>query len=160
MWWILIYGIVTFTICEGSILTQVDMTDPIQKFSNDMYQILGQTEFGNMVYSPYSIHTTMAMVLGGSPRNSSTFKQLAEVLGVKNISPKSFQIDHSLLRSFYSEVHQRNMDINSDDPNLEIINAHRIFAKKDLNIRDDYTLAMDTFFRAGTQSILKFEIIF
>ena len=143
---LLAYKIITLTICEGSVLTQVNLNDPIQKFSNDMYHILGRADSGNMVYSPYSIHTTMAMVLAGSPKNSNTFKQLAEVLGVKDQSPKSFQIDHSLIRSFYSEVQQRNM---GNDPNLDIVTAHRIFAKNGLKIKDDYALALDTFFRAG-----------
>ena len=78
MLWFLTYGIITFTICEGKVLTQVNIADPIQQFSNDMYRILGQAESGNMVYSPYSIHTTMAMVLGGAPKDSNTYKQLRQ----------------------------------------------------------------------------------
>ena len=168
MLWFLTYGIITFTICEGKVLTQVNIADPMQQFSNDMYRILGQAESGNMVYSPYSIHTTMAMVLGGAPKDSNTYKQLAKVLGAEDISLKSFYIDLSLLRSFYGEVQRRNKNVEEEcqtstesdydyeepcdnDPNLDILTSHRIFAKEGLDIKDDYTLGLDAFFRAGKQ---------
>ena len=52
----------------------VDLGDPIKTFSNKLFTKLGHAENGNMVFSPYSIHTTMAMALAGSPEDSKTYK--------------------------------------------------------------------------------------
>ena len=41
-----------------------------------------------------------------------------------------------------------------NDPNLDILNSHRIFAKEGLDIKSDYILGLDTFFRAGKQFII------
>ena len=53
---------------------RVMLSDPIHAFSNDMFARLGENETGNMVFSPYSIHTIMAMALNGSPENSKTYQ--------------------------------------------------------------------------------------
>ena len=66
-------GLFLFTSCHASIF-DVGLGDPIQAFSKDVFTRLGQEETGNMVFSPYSIHTTMAMALAGSPENSKTYQ--------------------------------------------------------------------------------------
>ena len=65
-------GLFLFT-CDASIF-DVGLGDPIQAFSKDVFTRLGKEETGNMVFSPYSIHTTMAMALAGSPENSKTYQ--------------------------------------------------------------------------------------
>ena len=169
MLWFLIIGIIAPKSCKASVLTEVGIADSMQQFNDNMYRILGQEESGNLIYSPYSIHVTMAMVLAGSPKDSQTYKQLASALGASDISPESFQIDNSLIRSFYKEVQRKNKNDKDDcqnqpveddydyydeepcdgDPNLDIMTGYRIFAKKGLRIKDDYSLSLDTFFRAG-----------
>ena len=66
-------GLFLFSSCEASLFS-VELGDPIQAFSEDIFTRLGQAETGNMVFSPYSIHTTMAMALAGSPENSKTYQ--------------------------------------------------------------------------------------
>ena len=170
MLWFLTFAIIAVNTCKGSVLTKVDIADSIRQFSDNMYDILGQEESGNMIYSPYSVHVTMAMALAGSPEDSKTYKQLTKALGAPDVSPQSFQIDNSLIRSFYREVQRRNQNDEDDcqnepeddycdyppcgepcdnDPNLDILTGYRIFAKQGLNIKDDYGLALDTYFRAG-----------
>ena len=66
-------GLFLFTSCNSSIF-DVGLGDPIQAFSKDVFTRLGKEETGNMVFSPYSIHTIMAMALNGSPENSKTYQ--------------------------------------------------------------------------------------
>ena len=64
-------------ICFGIYDTSAErvmLSGPIHAFSNDMFARLGEKETGNMVFSPYSIHTIMAMALNGSPENSKTYQ--------------------------------------------------------------------------------------
>ena len=71
--------------------TTKDLTDRIQRFSTDIYRILGQAHSGNMIYSPFSIHAALTMTLVGSPEDSKTFKELRNALELNDISSKSFQ---------------------------------------------------------------------
>ena len=66
-------GFLFANVCEGT-LSDVDLGEPIKTFSNKIFTKLGHAETGNMVFSPYSIHTTMAMALAGSPEDSKTYK--------------------------------------------------------------------------------------
>ena len=66
-------GFLFANVCEGT-LSDVDLGEPIKTFSNKIFTKLGHVETGNMVFSPYSIHTTMAMALAGSPEDSKTYK--------------------------------------------------------------------------------------
>merc|ERR1711936_492048 len=54
----------------------------MRQFHENLYNVLGENENGNLVYSPYSIHTAMTMVLIGTPGNSTTYTELAKALGI------------------------------------------------------------------------------
>ena len=73
MWWCTFLTFGLFPHVNASIF-DIGLGDPIQAFSKDVFTRLGKEETGNMVFSPYSIHTTMAMALAGSPENSKTYQ--------------------------------------------------------------------------------------
>ena len=104
----LTFAIIALHFCKGIELTEVGIADPIQQFGKNPYRILGQEESGSMVYSPYSIHVTMSMILAGFPEDSKTYKQLAKALGVPDTFPKSIQNVKLMIRSFYREVQRKN----------------------------------------------------
>ena len=75
MWYsILGFGLLFFFGIYDTSAERVMLSGPIHAFSNDIFARLGQKETGNMVFSPYSIHTIMAMALNGSPENSKTYQ--------------------------------------------------------------------------------------
>ena len=103
-----------------------------------------------MVYSPYSIHTVMAMALVGSPEDSDTFKDLSKVLRADNFTAQEFNIDYSLLRSHYREIERKykvevdcevpeNIEDNYDydgnaicdnKPDLDVRTGYRVYAQR------------------------------
>ena len=169
MWWFLALGAITFATCKGSPLIRIDLAKPIINFSNDFYNHLGKTENGNMVYSPYSIHTVMAMALVGSPEDSDTFKDLSKVLRADNFNAQEFNIDYSLLRSHYREIERKykvevecevpeNIEDNYDydgnaicdnKPDVDVRTGYRVYAQKGWDVKSDYRISLDTYYRAG-----------
>ena len=114
----------------------------------------------------------MAMALLGSPKDSSTFKQLSEALKSSGLHAQDYNIGYSLLRSHYKVVRERNvaedeyceppesyddyygLDSDCDDtPDLDIRTGYRLFFKKDLNISSEFKQTLDTYYRAGNTRI-------
>ena len=165
MWWFLALGTITLATCKGSPLIKVDLAKPIINFSNDLYKHLGKAENGNMVYSPYSIHAVMALALAGSPEDSDTYKQLTEVLKADKVTSQEFKIDYSLLRSHYREIERKyrveeecegpievdyDGNLSCDNkPDLDIRTGYRVYTQKGLDVKSDYRIELDTFYRAG-----------
>ena len=176
MWWFLAIGAIIFSTCEGSTLADIELARPITQFSNEFYHHLGKFENGNMVYSPYSIHTVMAMALLGSPSDSSTYKQLSEALESSALDSQDYNIGYSLLRSHFKVVRERNvpdedceepdtygdyypdyygLDIKCDDtPDLDIRTGYRLFFRDDLNLSSEFRQTLDTYYRAGNTRIV------
>ena len=101
MWLLGIIGFVTLVTCQSSPLTKINLSAPVGKFTRDVYAQLGKSEKGNMVLSPFSIHTTMAMALAGSPPKSNTYKNLANALNLDVNNPKAVNIDYALVRNYF-----------------------------------------------------------
>ena len=175
MWWFLAFGVITFSTCDGSTLAEIKLANPITQFSNEFYQHFGKVDNGNMVYSPYSIHTVMAMALSGSPEDSSTHKQLSEALKATGLDLKDYNIGYSLLRSHYKVVRERNLAEDEycdpseayddyaayyggeptcdDTPDLDIRTGYRLYFQQDLDIKSEYRQSLDTYYRAGNTRI-------
>ena len=171
MWWFLAFGVITFSTCDGSTLAEIKLANPITQFSNEFYQHFGKVDNGNMVYSPYSIHTVMAMALSGSPEDSSTHKQLSKALKATGLDLKDYNIGYSLLRSHYKVVRERNLAEDEycdpselyddyaayyggeptcdDTPDLDIRTGYRLYFQQDLDIKSEYRQSLDTYYRAG-----------
>ena len=181
MWLLGIIGFVTLVTCQSSPLTQINLSGPVGNFTRDVYAQLGKSEKGNMVLSPFSIHTTMAMALAGSPPKSNTYKNLANALNLNVNNPKAVNIDYALVRNYFQtknlqhkvaddcvppppppEQDSEDYDyydletaiVGGDcDPDIEISTGYKVYNSKNVKISPDYKLAVSTYYKAGESKL-------
>jgi len=181
MWLLGIIGFVTLVTCQSSPLTKIDLSAPVGKFTRDVYAQLGKSEKGNMVLSPFSIHTTMAMALAGSPQKSNTYKNLANALNLDVNNPKAVNIDYALVRNYFQTKNlehkvaddcvppepvaaEESEDydyydgletkvVDDCDPAIEISTGYKVYANKNVKISPDYKLAVNTYYKADVDEV-------
>ena len=62
---------ISIAICAlGQSQNNVELSASMQDFNHKIFKELSKSESGNLVYSPFSIHTTLAMALLGSRSGS------------------------------------------------------------------------------------------
>ena len=185
MWLLGIIGFVTLVTCQSSPLTKINLSAPVGKFTRDVYAQLGKSEKGNMVLSPFSIHTTMAMALAGSPPKSNTYKNLANALNLDVKNPKAVNIDYALVRNYFQTKNlehkvaddcvppepvaaEESEDydyydgletkvVDDCDPAIEISTGYKVYANKNVKISPDYKLAVNTYYKAGKKVFSIFD---
>jgi len=113
----------------------------MRQFHENLYQVLGENGNGNLVYSPYSIHTAMTMVLIGSPGNSTTYTELAKALGIQ----ESSVIGHNY-RNLYDNY--KNLD-----KNVQIELAYKTYVDEGFVIKPTYKEYLKEFFKAELETL-------
>jgi serine protease inhibitor len=69
----------------------------LNKFNHDLFPKLTAVNDGNIVISPFSLHTALSMTLIGSPADSNTHKQLSRALFDEEILDKeAAQLRHNV----------------------------------------------------------------
>merc|ERR1719499_2049438 len=63
----------------------------LNEFAHKVYDVVAGGDAGNVIVSPFSLHTAMSMVFFGSPTASETHEELARLLGL----PKEFYDDYA-----------------------------------------------------------------
>ena len=52
----------------------------LNQFNHELFPALAQVNDANIVISPFSLHTALSMTMIGAPADSTTYKQLSQVL--------------------------------------------------------------------------------
>ena len=109
----------------------------MRQFHENLYQVLGENENGNLVYSPYSIHTAMTMVLIGTPGNSTTYTELAKALGIT---------ESTVIGLNYRNLYDAYKNL---DKNIQIELAYKAYVDEGFVIKPTYQDHLKQFFKAG-----------
>ena len=109
----------------------------MRQFHENLYQVLGENENGNLVYSPYSIHTAMTMVLIGTPGNSTTYTELAKALGIT---------ESTVIGLNYRNLYDTYKNL---DKNIQIELAYKAYVDEGFVIKPTYQDHLKQFFKAG-----------
>ena len=126
---------------QKSVETPFLLSGAMQKFNNDLYQTLAKNQNGNLVISPFSIHTVMSMAMIGAPVNSSTYKQLSQALGITDPNAKAtFLYNYRKTLDFYD---------NLVPDQLSIQTAYKVFINDGFQVKDDYIKALKLFYNTG-----------
>lgn len=54
----------------------------MNQFGNRLFSNIAKSETGNVVLSPFSLHTALSMTFFGSPERSETHLELSQLLGM------------------------------------------------------------------------------
>jgi len=126
------------------------LSDPVNQFSKQMLRTLTSKEDyndKNIIVSPFSIHTALSMLFYGSPKNSTTNDELAQLLnlstdeGSKN---QNYLFNYLYLLKFYNDARQLY------DAEVEI--ANKIFLQEGFDIKEHFKTLLEAFYLTSTQT--------
>lgn len=125
------------------------LSDPINQFSTNFVRTLverRENDNKNMIVSPLSIHIAMSMLFFGSPKNSSTNDELANVLNLSNEGNKSdnYLFNYLYLLKFYNDARR------IYDAEVEI--ANKIFLHDGFLPKRNFKTILEAFYLTTTQN--------
>jgi serpin B len=125
------------------------LSDPIKQFSKNLLRTLAErreNDNKNMIVSPLSIHIAMSMLYFGSPKNSTTNEELANVLNLSNESDKSdnYLFNYLYLLKFYNDARR------IYDAEVEI--ANKIFLQDGFLPKRHFKTILEAFYLTSTQN--------
>ena len=137
---------------DPSILQRIESTpfrlgEGVNSFSNDIYAELAKTTNGNFAFSPFSLHTALAMTFFGSPADSLTHYELANVLGLRTRFAEDYSYNFLKLVLKYEELTKCGRD------GARVSVANRIFADRSFEPKEAYTRFLGVFYRTNVTRV-------
>lgn len=123
--------------------TPFQLSDGMNQFNHKLMETLAEDNDGNILFSPFSLHTALSMVLIGSPNYSDTYKELANALYGGSEIKAEYILNYLKLLNFYS----------TQDLDVKIKVANRAFAAEGLKIKANYTDYLRTYFHSTLQRL-------
>jgi len=113
------------------------LSEQMNNFNHDLFEAFAETNDGNVVYSPFSLHAALGMVLIGAPNQSKTYQELAEALYGSQTYNTDYLFNYFKILNFY----------NSQNSDTKIKIANRAYADQSLALKANYSEYLQTFFR-------------
>jgi len=126
------------------------LSDPVNKFSKQMLRTLtSKEEYNdkNIIVSPFSIHTALSMLFYGSPKNSSTNDELAQLLNLstdEGSENQNYLFNYLYLLKFYNDARRIY--------NAEVEIANKIFLQNGFDIKEHFKTLLEAFYLTSTQT--------
>jgi serpin B len=112
------------------------------KFAIDLFgRVLKKDPHGNVLISPFSVHTAMAMVYNGA--NAETMKTMKAALGFGEMK----------LDEVNKAAQELTKDIQEGDKGVSIQVANSLWLKKGVDIRQDFIKRLADFFGASAEAL-------
>jgi len=126
------------------------LSDPVNKFSKQMLRTLtSKEEYNdeNIIVSPFSIHTALSMLFYGSPKNSTTNDELAQLLNLstdEGSENQNYLFNYLYLLKFYNDARRIY--------NAEVEIANKIFLQNGFDIKEHFKTLLEAFYLTSTQT--------
>ena len=78
------------------------ISEQMNKFNHDLFEAFAESNDGNIVYSPFSLHAALGMVLIGAPNESKTYQELAEALYGSQTYNTDYLFNYFKILNFYN----------------------------------------------------------
>jgi len=119
----------------------------LNQFNHDLFPKLAALNDGNIVISPFSLHTALSMTLIGTPTKSDTHKQLSRALfgedQFDNEAAKTRLVNYLKVINFYENA--------GNDVKIKL--GNKAFAYEGLNIKADYINVLTQLFKSGLERV-------
>jgi serine protease inhibitor len=112
-------------------------------FSHGLFDVLSEKNDGNIIFSPFSLHTALSMVLIGAPNGTRTFKELGTALSIELEHSEDYLYNYLRLLQYY-ETLQGNSD-------TKIKFANKAFADDSLKPKANYLTILELFYRYNSK---------
>ena len=126
------------------------LSDPVNNFSKQILRTLtGKEKYNNrnIIVSPFSIHTALSMLFYGSPKNTTTNEELAQLLNLntdEGSDNQNYLFNYLYLLKFYNDARQ------IYDAEVEI--ANKIFLQDGFAIKEHFKTLLEAFYLTSTQT--------
>merc|ERR1712012_592398 len=126
------------------------LSDPVNKFSKQMLRTLtSKEEYNdeNIIVSPFSIHTALSMLFYGSPKNTTTNDELAQLLNLstdEGSENQNYLFNYLYLLKFYNDARRIY--------NAEVEIANKIFLQNGFDIKEHFKTLLEAFYLTSTQT--------
>ena len=123
---------------QNGSLNQFSLGNSIMKFHSKFYSQLTQKNFGNIFYSPFSIHMLVTQLLLGSPVNSVSHMELANLL--------EFDKDPRYLDAYKSYTIGQELQLKNLNQGSTIRIANTMYSAEGWDIKQNFTDALKNYF--------------
>ena len=116
------------------------LSEQMNKFNHDLFEAFAESNDGNIVYSPFSLHAALGMVLIGAPNQSKTYQELAEALYGSQTYNTDYLFNYFKILNFYNSQ--------NSDTKIKIANRYcfKFFSNR------TYIINFPTFFQSLCRS--------
>ncbi|CAG9854555.1 unnamed protein product [Phyllotreta striolata] len=111
-----------------------------RQFAANVYKEIVKTQKGNLIFSPFSAETVLALLSAGA--KGDTHDELVSGLSL----PRNQQTIQSAFKEFLPTVNK-----NTDD--LKLLSANKIYAGKDVKLEADYNKIASDVYNSGVQNV-------
>lgn len=123
------------------------LSDGVTTIATDMYQVLAaESEGGNIIFSPFSVHAALSMVLLGAPNGTTTHEELVSVLGMDPKHTSDYYWNYLRLILYY-----RTGILGKTAAKVKVANA--VFADDTVKTKTDFDLGLQLFFQSRLHQV-------
>ena len=126
--------------------TPFRLDQSMNDFSSKLFEVLtNDNRNGNVLYSPFSLHTALSMTYFGSPASSTTNRELANLLGMDNAYSTDYSTNYLQLLNRYDGLR------NSHSATVRF--ANKIYSDDSFEIKRDFLDLLNIFFRTSQDQV-------
>ena len=130
---------------QNGSLNQFSLGNSIMKFHSKFYSQLTQKNFGNIFYSPFSIHMLVTQLLLGSPVNSVSHMELANLL--------EFDKDPRYLDAYKSYTIGQELQLKNLNQGSTVRIANTMYSAEGWDIKQNFTDALKNYFLSDIRKV-------
>jgi len=118
----------------------------LNEFAHKVYDVVAGGDGGNVIVSPFSLHTAMSMVFFGSPTASETHEELARLLGL----PKEFYDDYAFN---YLKLLERYDSTKRNGGGVTVNAANKVYVDDTFAAKETFLDFIKVFYRATVDKV-------
>jgi len=129
-----------------SFSTSLQISEHMNRFSTNLYNKMAEVEDGNIMFSPFSLHTALSMAMEGSKNGSKTHQELAKAL-------YSGSSNARLLWNEIVNIHYDGKGRKGQRSSAKLEVANKVFADQSLALKTRYKLILKMLYRSSLQTV-------
>lgn len=117
----------------------------MRTFNAKMYKRMTEIEDGNIVYSPFSLHTALSLAYLGAPEGTPTSKELIELLGLDPQHTEDYLYNYLRVLNTQNELFEK--------LNTNIQLANKMYVAEDLTLKPIYGAVISNFYNSSLEKL-------
>jgi serpin B len=125
--------------------TPFRLSEGMNEFAQSIYDVISRDEIGNVIVSPFSLHTALSMVFFGSPSDSETHKELVKLLGMPTEHFIEYPYNYLALLAKYDNLKRTS--------SVKVQSANKIYVDDTFEPKQDFLDLLSVFYRTRLDDV-------